>query len=361
MQIADVQDIFPVSTDSIKLLTLAVRKEKPDLAVFTGDQIYGIDPRLKIGGTQKNVERIISSYVKVLEDSGVPFCVTFGNHDAQCGISNNEQTEIYERSPYYVGGDRLDEDNTGTTHISLFDENGKKHVFDLFLFDSGGQSASGEYFPVTENQLEWYRTVRENEKKNGDNVPSIVFQHIPVPEFFDVIKKVPRGTKGAVEAFRTHKNEFYVLPDEIIENGGFMHESPATPDRNSGEFELLKKDGGCLAVIVGHDHINSFVAEKDGIKLIYTQCAGFNVYGPKRQRGVRIIELDEKTPNDFSTRTVTFDELCDDRLQKPLTEFVLTHIPTSMEQVKRLAAIVGAGGALLSAAALTAYKLKSKK
>ena len=49
MQIADVQDIFPVSADSIKLLRLALKKEKPDLAVFTGDQIYGLDPRLRIG------------------------------------------------------------------------------------------------------------------------------------------------------------------------------------------------------------------------------------------------------------------------------------------------------------------------
>lgn len=350
MQIADVQDIFPVSEDSVKLLTLAVEKEKPDLAVFTGDQVYGLDPRIRLGGARGNVEAIIAAYLAPLNAAGVPFCVTFGNHDAQCGISNAEQGLMYEKYPGYVGGEQRDGD-CGTAAIPIFDESGAKCVFELFLFDSGGQSATGEYFPVSKEQLEWYKSIRERELKSSGNIPHIVFQHIPVPEFYDVIKKVPRHTKGAVEAFRTHKNEFYVLSDEIKSSGGFMFESPATPDKNSGEFDVLKKDGGCLAVAVGHDHINSFVAELDGIKLIYTQCAGFNVYGPKRKRGVRIFEIDENNPTDFSTHTLTFDELCSDKLKKPLTEFVLTHLPTSMEQIKRIAAVTAAAAA---AAAVTA-------
>lgn len=360
MQIADVQDIFPVSADSIKLLRLALKKEKPDLAVFTGDQIYGLDPRLRIGNTRAKVEAIIASYLAPLNEANVPFCVTFGNHDAQCGISNEEQSLIYSKYPGFIGGMQRDGD-PGTTAIPVYDESGKKCIFEIFLFDSGGQSATGEYFPVKKEQLDLYKEIRRSEKENGENIPHIVFQHIPVPEFFDVIKKVPRHTKGAVEAFRTHKNEFYVLPDEIKANGGFMLESPATPDKNSGEFDILKSDGGCLAIAVGHDHNNSFVADLDGIKLIYTQCAGFNVYGPKRKRGVRIFELDESNTNAFTTRTVTFDSLCSDKIQKPFTEFVLTHIPTSMEQVKRAAALTVAAAAVSAASIIITVKAKKDK
>ena len=151
------------------------------------------------------------------------------------------------------------------------------------------------------------------------------------------------------------------MPDEIKANGGFMLESPATPDKNSGEFDVLKSDGGCLAIAVGHDHNNSFVADLDGIKLIYTQCAGFNVYGPKRKRGVRIFELDESNTNAFTTRTVTFDSLCSDKLQKPFTEFVLTHIPTSMEQVKRAAALTVAAAAVSAASIIITVKVKKDK
>lgn len=358
MQIADVQDIFPVAKDSIKLITLAIEKEKPDLVVFTGDQVYGLDPRIRKGKTENNVKGVIEAFIVPLEKKGIPFAVTFGNHDAQCGIPNNEQYAFYKKSDFCVTGENMSDKNPGTSKITIYKDD--TPTFDLFLFDSRGQGLTGEYYPVSEEQLMWFSAERAVEKDNENKPNFIVFQHIPVPEFYNVIKKVSKFTKGAVKAFRTHKNEFYVLPEEVIKAGGFMHESPATPDQNSGEFDLLKRDGGCLAVAVGHDHINSFVSEFDGIKLIYTQCAGFNVYGPKRQRGVRIFELDENNTGKFKTHTITFDELTKDKIEKPVKEFVLTHIPSSMEQVKRIAAVGGVSVAIAGVAGYITVKGKNK-
>ena len=234
-------------------------------------------------------------------------------------------------------------------------------MFDLFLIDSNGQTASGEYLPVRHEQLEWFRNTREKSFENtGKYLPAIVFQHIPCPEFYNVLQRVKFGTKGAVEAFRTHRHEFYTLPESIRQAGGFMLESPAVPDKNSGEFNCLKEKKNVLALCVGHDHNNSFEAELDGIKLIYTQCAGFNVYGPGLQRGVRIINLDIADLNSFETHTLTFGELCGNRLSSPVKEFVLTHIPSSMEQIKRLAAL-GISATALGGAALGCYLRNRKK
>ena len=41
MQITDIQEIYNVSPDTLKLLENAVEKEKPDLVIYTGDQIKG--------------------------------------------------------------------------------------------------------------------------------------------------------------------------------------------------------------------------------------------------------------------------------------------------------------------------------
>ena len=41
MQIADVQEDYPVNPDTIRLIELAAERERPDLVVFTGDQIQG--------------------------------------------------------------------------------------------------------------------------------------------------------------------------------------------------------------------------------------------------------------------------------------------------------------------------------
>ncbi len=359
MQIADVQEGAAVSPDTLRLIRLAIQQEKPDLVVFTGDQIYGVHPSFYIGDKKQNAINTIKSIIRPVEDSKTPFAVTFGNHDRQVGLTNNEQADIYNESEFCVHGEYPDINDKGTFRLPLYC--GDEHVFDVYLIDSNAQTATGEYLPVTKKQLGLFRTEREKAKENGSYTPSIVFQHIPVPEFYDVLKRVKFGTKGAVEAFRTHKGEFYVLPDEIRKNGGFMGESPAIPDKNSGEFDILKEKGNILALFVGHDHINSFVAEKDGIKLIYTQCAGFNVYGPRLKRGVRIIELDKNKLTDFNTYTVTYEELTTEKLSNPLQEFILTHIPTSMEQVKRLAVLgmIAATGTLTAAAVI--YKKQKNR
>lgn len=354
MQIADVQESTTVSADTIKLISLAVQEEKPDLVVFTGDQLYGLLPVFRMGNPYVNVKQTLSDIVGPLEYHNIPFAVTFGNHDCQTGVSNKEQADIYTSFSQYVGGNYRNEEDKGTYTVPIYSEDGEEILFNLYLIDSNGQSITGEYLPVSEEQIEWYKKERDALfEKTGRYIPSVVFQHIPVPEFFDVIKKVDKGTKGSVEAFRTHKNEFYTLPEEIIINGGFMYESPAIPDKNSGEFEALKEKGDVLSIFVGHDHINSFTAKLDGIDLVYTQGTGFNVYGPGRNRGVRIIELDKNDLTKVSSRTVTFGSLTNDKISAPVKEFVLTHIPSSMEQVKRIAlwgSVAGIGALAIGAA-----------
>ncbi len=347
MQIADIQETSQVSPDTLRLLSLAAEKEKPDLIVLTGDQIYGIHPSFYKKDRERAAENTIKTISAVFNDRKIPFAVTYGNHDNQAGLSNKQMADIYDSFDFSVHTEPAEENDPGTFRIPLYDA--ENHVFDIYLFDSNGQTITGEYLPVSEKQLDWFRTEREKAMENGEYTNSIVFQHIPVPEFFDVLKKVSFFTKGAVEAFRTHKGEFYILPEEAVKNGGFMGESPAVPDKNSGEFDVLKEKGNVLGLIVGHDHINSFDIPLDGIRLIYTQCAGFNVYGPKLDRGVRIIELNINDLSSFSTHTLTYKELTDEKLSAPLKEFILTHIPTSMEQVKRIAAVgltVGAAAAI---------------
>ena len=110
-----------------------------------------------------------------------------------------------------------------------------------------------------------------------------------------------------------------------------------------------------LGIYVGHDHNNSFVVNHSGVDLGYTQGAGFNVYGPGKNRGVRIFELNEGDLKSYKTRTVTFGELCDLKIQKPVQEFIYTHAPTSPRAVKPILIKVGSTAAI-AAAAYFAYK-----
>ena len=355
MQIADTQEIPAVSPDTLSLINNALDREKPDLVIFTGDQIKGYSKKFK--KDPAIIESTIDTLVEPIAKRNIPFMVTYGNHDAQCGVDNRGQYKFYAKYDNFISGDLRNADDVGTTDIQIHSSTEDKPVFELYIIDSHGKAKDGAgYAPVDKEQIEWYISRREQLKaENGDYLPSLVFQHIPVPEFFDVIKKVPKGTKGAVPAYGAHENEYFVLNDETIAEGGFMLESPASPDVNTGEFEAMSEKGDVLGIYVGHDHNNSFVVKYKGVDLGYTQGAGFNVYGPGENRGVRIFELNETAPREYKTYTATFKELCGTKIKTPVKEFIYKHAPTSPRAVKPILIKVGIGIAAI-AAIYAAYK-----
>lgn len=324
MQIADVQEDYPVNPDTIKLITAAVEKEKPDLVVFTGDQIQGYSACYK-SDTYERVRGVIGEFVSPIARRGIPFTLTFGNHDDDCVTGKNAQLELYSAFEGFTMGEGHSKDDPATHFISIADSKGEKDIFALYLIDSNKKEPDGSYSPVKKDQLEW---LEEKRRENG-YLPAFVFQHIPVPEFYKVLKKVPFLTRGAREAYKNMKNTFWVLPGK----DGFLGETPAVPVINNGEFDLLKAHGDIIGLFVGHDHNNSFVRSLEGIDLGYTQGAGFNTYGPGEKRGVRIFELYESDLKSYKTYTVTAADLGVYKPSKPLQEFIYRNAPTCVDQV----------------------------
>ncbi len=333
MQIADVQEDIPLNPDTVKLIDLALEKEKPDLVVFTGDQIQGYSPCYKTDATKK-AETCIDSFLEPLVKRDIPFVFTFGNHDDDCKVSKKDQLIFYGKHGNCVIPDDSDRFDEGTYAVRIKSSDGEKDILALYLIDTGKKAPDGAYEPLKKERIQWLSDARE---KNG-YLPAMIFQHIPCPEFYDIIKKVPFYTRGAVEGFRSRKG-YYLL--ESPAKGEFMKENPASPEINNGEFEEIIKHDDIFALYVGHDHINSFSRKLNSVTLGYTQGAGFNTYGPGKNRGVRIFVLDEKDVKNFETYTVTMGELCDFSPSAPLKEFIFTHSPSSVDQavstVKKIA------------------------
>lgn len=324
MQIADIQENFPVNPDTIRLIDLALEKEMPDLVVFTGDQIQGYSSCYK-NDTYNRVDKVISEFISPLEKRNIPFTFTFGNHDDDCVVSKRAQIEIYRSFKGCTLGKKHCKDDPGTRYLTLKDSTGEKDIFALYLIDSNKKEPNGAYSPVKKDQIEWLEGIRE---KLG-YIPALAFQHIPVPEFYNVLEKVPFYKKGALEAYKSRKNTFWLLPGE----GGFMGETPAVPEINNGEFASLCSHGDIMGLYVGHDHNNSFVRNLKGVDLGYTQGAGFNTYGPGDKRGVRVFILDENDIRNYKTYTVTMGELCRYKPRKPVQEFIYSKAPTCVDQV----------------------------
>ncbi|MDR1630132.1 MAG: metallophosphoesterase family protein [Oscillospiraceae bacterium] len=331
MQITDTQEDPNVSPDTVRLIDAALDKAKPDLVVFTGDQIKGYSTKFRGKDAKTKVKGALDAITGPVRSRGIPFAVTFGNHDKQA-LPEEEQMAIYRESPLCINPAEEIAGSHGTFHIPIFSSTGEKVAFNLYLIHSGGDAKGGGYENVNEEKIRWYQATREQLKEQvGAYVPSLVFQHIPVDEYYQILKRADKKTKGAVRAYRTHKDEYYVLPDELLANGHFLGERPASPDVNSGEFEALAEKGEVLGMWVGHDHINSFAGNHKGIDLGYTQGAGFNVYGPGVNRGVRVFDLDETKPNTYKTHTLTFQALVGKKVKKPLKNYLYSHVPTTVD------------------------------
>ncbi len=323
LQIADTQEGNKISPDTLDLINAALDREEPDLVVYSGDQIWG---KNAFKGDRQRVERALDTLTKPVRERKIPFTVCFGNHDRQVGLSNEEQLEIYKSFDCFIGENTDGIDGCANHTVEIFD--GEELKFLLYLIDSHSNLDIG-YDCVHENQIEWYRQTRDKyEKEYSRLIPSVVIQHIPLCEVFELLNEVKKGTRGSVRGFRTHANRFYVLNKDRVNSTGFMKESPADPQINSGEFSAFKEKGEVLGVYFGHDHNNSFNGKVDGIDLGYTQGAGFHVYGPGKDRGVRVIEL--KKDGTLDTYDLRFRNLVGSKVKEPFKYALFQIMPTNM-------------------------------
>lgn len=352
MQIADVQEVWNVSPDTIRLIEACLDAERPDLVIFTGDQVKGYSTKCRGKNGAENIRKIIKEIIAPLEKREIPFAVTFGNHDSQGALTNSEQMEIYKESLQCVTADYASEGDCGTYCLEIKD--GDKVSALVYLMDTHSNDADGGYDSVNAQQLDWYRKTRDE----YGCLPSFAFQHIPAPEYFDVLNKVKRFTKGAVRAFGNHKNEYYVLDPKNCREGDFMGESPAAPYKNRGQVDSFLEKGEMKALFVGHDHNNSFVADYKGLALSYTQGAGYNVYGPGFERGVRIVEI--MPDGSWDTHTLTHSMLLGKTIYNKYKYILYTYAPTSVGGVM---AALKETGIVLGAVSLVAggIYLKMKK
>ena len=323
MQIADTQEGSKVSPDTLNLINTAIEREKTDLIVYSGDQIWG---KSSFGGNTEKVERVLRALTEPAFSRKIPFAVCFGNHDRQVGLSNEEQFEIYKKFDCFIGESTPGIDGCANQVIEIC--SGDRPAFLLYLIDSHTNLKIG-YDNVHQNQIEWYKKTRdEYEKQYGATVPSIVIQHIPVPEVMDLLIEVKKGTKGAVQGFRNHAGKWYILNPDKVNKNGFMKESPADPMENSGEFAAMAEKGDVKGIYFGHDHNNSFNGKVCGIDLGYTQGAGFHVYGPGKDRGIRMINL--KKDGTYSTYDLRYRDIIGNKVKEKIRFAILQIMPTNV-------------------------------
>lgn len=306
MHITDIQDSVILHAPTKALLKKALETYKVDLIVLTGDNISSSSL------TKGTAALSIRQFMKIFEKNGVPIVMTFGNHDDENTTATKAyQLSVYEKYKCFIGcaGEDFGPGNLCTYYVPVYSSQDKNDmVSNLWIIDSGTYNTEndlGGYAATTKAQVDWYKATSEKlEAQYGKKIPSLMFQHIVVPEIWNALEKTDNTElPGGI----WHNGEYYVLPEGAK---GVLGETPCPPNYSNGQFDAIKERGDVMGMFFGHDHVNSYEVEYEGVKLSNTPGIGFNSYNSEVV-GVRLITLDENNPRSYDTEVVSYFDLFD--------------------------------------------------
>ena len=303
LQVADIQDGPLLKTATSEFLKDVLDETDPDLVVLTGDNISG-------GGCWADglAKIAIHRFMSIFEEYGVPVAAVFGNHDSEGAANKEEMMAMYEAYDCFVGCEGEDLTGCGNYNLPIMSSDGSKVAYNIWCIDSLTYNRHPEddtdvtyyendldgYACVHKDQIDWYvETSNELKEANGGKpVPSMMFQHIIVPEIKEVLVSTPNG---------------YVLPEGV---DGELWESPCPPEYSNGQFDAIVNQGDVVAMFFGHDHKNNFVVPHKGVDLVNTPGVTFSSYGGDN-RGVRVIDINEDDTSTYETEVIKWREFYD--------------------------------------------------
>ena len=239
--------------------------EKPDLVIFTGDVIFG-----------KPADKSMRCALEPTIKRGIPFAVTFGNHDDELGMGRKELYDFIKDMPGNLTS--TVEGLSGVTNFILpvKASDGSKDAALLYVFDSHSYSTLKHlkgYGWIKHDQVQWYlnESKKFTESNGGTPLTALSFFHIPLPEYHEAVN---------------NEGSFLI---------GTRKEEACNQEINTGMFAAMQEAGDVLGVFVGHDHVNDYAVSWKGIMLCYGRFTGGKTvyHDMPGGNGARVIELTE--------------------------------------------------------------------
>ena len=321
LHITDIHCVQPVMDDdeireipenkhkeTINVIERLVEKTNPDLVVFGGDNVSGYWEEF----TYDYIKQTIEDITEPIRKRNIPLGVVFGNHDGEVGFHTEFQMMMYMEYPNCRSClNDADVYGCGNCCITIKDSKGEKDALAIWLMDSNDYEKNPEgdsgYDHVHEDQIAWYeKRAKELAEGNGGIVPAILFQHIPVQQELAGYKEVTADDEYTF----SRDGNYYVLGNEILE--GRVREVPCPPNMSrdySNQLKSWKATGDIFAAFFGHDHVNDFRMNVEGIDLYQTIGAGYFTYGA--EHGGRLIVLDENKPRTLETESIEIPRITD--------------------------------------------------
>ena len=108
------------------LISHVIDQEKPDLIVFTGDQLNG-------QGSSWDPKSVLAKFSKAVAEKGIPWAAVFGNHDDEDGMRKELQVSLMKGLPFSLM-ERGPKDVHGVSNYVLKVYSPDAYVVFLFCF-----------------------------------------------------------------------------------------------------------------------------------------------------------------------------------------------------------------------------------
>ena len=270
-----------------------------DMIVVTGDMVYPM-PLLNQGSF--NNLKATKMLAQVLEKSGIPWTVVFGNHDSEvwARCDKSQLGDFYASQPnclFQKGDEKLT--GVGNYAIPLLNADGTLNT--VLMFIDSNAYLTWNFFSgfdtIHDDQIEWYKSTINALSKDGEKARSLAFFHIPPKEFKEGWEKCYKNTGEAAyhHGFVQEKDNYFGYPKTV--EGKF--------------FAEMEKFDSCKGMFMGHDHLNTLSITYRGIRLTYGMSIDYNAYRNIKkyhtQRGGTLIDVfDDGT---FEVTMLPLDDL----------------------------------------------------
>ncbi len=269
---------FTKDKKSLEIVDKLAKDLNPDFITTTGDNT---------SWSFADVEA--KQLIKAFESYNIPWSVTLGNHDSEGRADRNWHGNQYENAKntlFKSGPSNIH--GVGNYSVNIEDEAGNI-IYSLIMMDSNERRnypEGDDYDFIYYDQIKWYEWMvqgvseaqfGEFNPEEGKVVPSMLFFHIPIPEFEEAANAWSKGEIEAATGFGENREGIYSAPV------------------NTGLFHVAKRLGSTTHITVGHDHVNSLSVDWEGIKLTYGLKTGPTSYGDQDMQGGTLITIKDGT------------------------------------------------------------------
>ena len=265
LQLTDIHiggSLFSYQKDLRALQTVydLIEETKPDFIIVTGDFVFP----LGIQSFSFNNYTPMVQFCSFMRNIGIPWAMTYGNHDTEFVASHSEEElhTLFSKFDYERTGTLLYTDIQpniyGRANQLIVLKNSDDSVNQaLYLLDSNSYTGKGvnDYDYIHEDQVQWYAdTITNMCEEEGRIVPSMIFTHIPLKEY-----------KTAYDLYKVKDSSVKYYYGQV----GEKNEAICCSDYQSKLFEKAVEIGSTKGIFCGHDHYNNISLEYENIRLTY--------------------------------------------------------------------------------------------